>query len=187
MSHSSGWGRQLSELLEYPDAGLAERVRRLAEAVRAIESTPDSPSLQAARLLDRFYDSIHNLSTEELQELFIRTFDLNPVCALEVGWQLYGEEYARGRFLVFMREQLRRFGVGESRELPDHLTLVLPLLDCMPKEEAAGLAQAAVIPALHKMLNAFARQSSPYQFVLGAAGRLLAARCGCEFLEVIHA
>ena len=32
----------------------------------------------------------------QIEETFTRTFDVNPACALEVGWHLFGEEYARG-------------------------------------------------------------------------------------------
>src|SRR6266568_3182701 len=57
------------------------------------------------------------------QELYVQTFEFNPACTLELGWHLFGENYERGEFLVRMREQLRRHGIAESNELPDHLTL----------------------------------------------------------------
>ena len=75
-----------------------------------------------------FHAGIAGLSTEQVQELFTRTFDLNPMCTLEIGWQLYGEDYQRGEFLVKMREDLRLFGVAESGDLPDHLSHALALL-----------------------------------------------------------
>ena len=69
---------------------------------------------QAAALFNQFCREIDGLSTDELQELFTRTFDLNPACTLEIGWQLYGEDYRRGEFLVQMRQGLREKGLPES-------------------------------------------------------------------------
>ena len=48
----------------------------------------------AASALREFAQAWADLTPEQQQELFVRTFDLNPLCSLEVGWQLYGE--ARG-------------------------------------------------------------------------------------------
>jgi nitrate reductase delta subunit len=139
----------LAELVKYPEAGYHEHVtecrRALAEAHPAV-----------APLLDDFARAIAPLSTEDLQELFTRTFDLNPVCSLEIGWHLFGENYDRGALLVKMRQELRRYGLAESAELPDHLTHALVLLGRMEPERAQEFATACVLPALEKMLAAFA-------------------------------
>ncbi len=45
-----------------------------------------------------------SMSRGEIEEMFTRTFEINPVCALEVGWHVYGEEYARGALMVRLRE-----------------------------------------------------------------------------------
>src|SRR3972149_5384978 len=85
---------------------------------------------------------------EELEESFTRTFDLNPVCCLEVGWQLYGEDYNRGSFMVEMRQRIRSHGITETLELPDHLSNLLPLLGRMEPQEAGPLCASFVLSAL---------------------------------------
>ena len=77
------------------------------------------------------------------QELYVQTFEFNPACTLELGWHLFGENYERGEFLVRMRDLLRRHGIAESTELPDHLTHVLALVGRLDHEEAAELAAKA--------------------------------------------
>jgi len=129
-------------------------------------------------LVGSFVRQIQNLPLEKLQELYTHTFELNPVCALEVGWQLYGEEYARGEFLVAMRKQLRRHCLPEFRELPDHLSHVLSLLDRMEPEEAQNLTEAFLLPALNKMLTGFPDQNNPYRNVLLAIAKLLSSDPG---------
>ncbi len=110
-----------------------------------------------------------------MQELYVQTFEFNPACTLEIGWHLFGENYERGEFLVRMRQQMRRYGVAESTELPDHLTHLLPLLDRMERAEAAGLATEFVLPALQKIKL---DEQNPYQAVLGGIERALLAEFG---------
>jgi nitrate reductase delta subunit len=85
------------------------------------------------------------------QELYIETFEFNPKCTLELGWHLFGENYERGEFLVKMRAELRRHGIEETGELPDHLTHVLRLIGRMEHGEAALLIGENVLPALEKI------------------------------------
>jgi nitrate reductase delta subunit len=98
-----------------------------------------------------------------MQELYVQTFEFNPACTLEIGWHLFGENYERGEFLVRMRQELRRHGIPESTELPDHLTHLLPLIDRMEHAEAARLAGEYLLPALGKIQLA---EDNPYGPVL---------------------
>ncbi len=106
------------------------------------------------------------MSRGEIEEMFTRTFEINPVCALEVGWHVYGEEYARGALMVRLREELRRHGIPEITELPDHLTHVLQLLGRLEPELADDLAGRYVIPALEKMLAGVEGKDCPYEELL---------------------
>ena len=170
MEGATLWDR-VGALFRYPDAGYLEVARQCHHAVDATE--PD-----AAAPLARFLDQMESLSTEAQQELFTATFDLNPSCALEVGWHLFGENYERGAFLVKMRRQLMRFGLPDSGELPDHLSLILAVLGRMPAEEAEEFAGACLLPALGKMRANLAGKSNPFESVLNAIMLLVEQRHG---------
>ena len=105
------------------------------------------------------------------------TFDLNPVCSLELGWHLFGENYDRGLLLVKMRTLLRRYGIAEQGELPDHLAYALRLIARMSDEEGAEFAAAIVLPALGKMLDPFKDKKNPYEHVLQAIKTELRSLC----------
>ncbi len=172
----------LSRLLEYPDVQFPDHLQDCLSFFPA-----EHP--EAAQCVNRFAEQVRGLPLTRLQELFTQTFDLNPVCSLEVGWQLYGEEYSRGSFLVSMRGQLRRYGIAESCELPDHLTHLLPLLDRMERAEweaAQQFAKAALLPALEKMLRAFGDKDTPWKNILQAIDGLLHERHECRPAEVSH-
>lgn len=162
---------QLATLFRYPGEDSLEGARRCHQALLAVE--PD-----AAALLTPFLNHMQGLSTDAQQELFTATFDLNPSCALEVGWHLFGESYERGAFLVKMRQQLTRFGLPDSGELPDHLTLALAVLGRMPSEEAEEFAGACLLPALGKMRANLEGKSNPFESALEAIGLLVERRHG---------
>jgi nitrate reductase delta subunit len=142
----------LARLLEYPRPGFEDLLG-------------ECPAFAAA---------VAGESLESLQELYTRTFDLNPECSLEIGWHLFGEEYERGAFLVKMRQELRRYGIPESTELPDHLTHALRLAARMAAEDARVFSSRFILPALEKMLAAMEGKGNPYRNVLEAVRAALA-------------
>lgn len=167
-----------AELFTYPREGYTRAVGR-SRAMRG-EFPP-----AAREDLAKFDERVRGRTTEQLEELFVGTFDLNPVCILEIGWHLYGDNYDRGAFLVKLRERLRRCAIPESTELPDHLTHVLALLGRMEAGEADAFAAESVIPALDKMLAGIAGKDSPYEFLLSALRKTLA--CAHALEGVSHA
>jgi nitrate reductase delta subunit len=160
----------LARLLTYPNCDYR---RQLALSIGV------APPPAGAELV-RFATEIGELSTEQSQELFTRTFDLNPLCSLELGWHLFGENYERGLLLVRMREELRQAGIAETTELPDHLTHGLLLLGRLDHGRAADFAAAIVLPALMKMLDAMRGKNTTYEHLLLA----LAATLHEDFPEI---
>ena len=157
---------QLAEVLTYPVDGYEGRFSRCRETLAARD-----PSLAA--MLDPLAGHIDSSSESELEELFTRTFDINPQCTLELGWQLYGEDYNRGAFLVRMRELMREKGVEEGTELPDHLMHVLPVLGRMEPEEAGDFSLRFALPAVNKMLEGFSDNANPFRSALETVRGLL--------------
>jgi len=157
----------LAALFEYPADDYVGRVRA---------AVLEAPSMIAEPLLE-FARAIAEKDTRELQELFTLTFDLNPVCSLELGWHLFGENYDRGLLLAKLRRMLQRRGVAESTELPDHLTHALRLIERMDADEARDFAAAIVLPALGKMLEAIQGKQNPYERVLEAVKVQLRSLC----------
>lgn len=145
----------LARLLEYPGDDFAGR---LADH-RARWDDEDLAALAAA---------VEGLSTPALQELYIQTFDFNPKCTLDLGWQLFAEDYNRGLFLAKLRTESRRLGLEETAELPDHLTHVLRLLARMTPAEAADLAATCGAPAVEMTLAAVA-EGNPFRSLVTAA------------------
>ncbi len=150
----------LALLVDYPDAELLPRARACSADLAALEPN-------AAAEIEGFADAVAGTPIGELEERYTETFDLDPRCALDVGWHLFGDAHERGAFLAALREDLARAGVPETRELPDHLGHVLRLLGREEGGEAAALA-ALVAPAIAALHGALAARRSPYVHVLAA-------------------
>lgn len=166
----------LAGFLDYPDGRLAQRLDSYA---RSLDRNGDA----VAPLAGAFRDALASMTTEEAQELYTRTFDINPMCTLEVGWHVYGEDYARGEFLVKMKQLLREHNLPESKELPDHLTHVLAILAHLEGEEADFLAARYVLPALAKMREGLSDTSNPYTGLLEAIERSVQSRHDVRAVE----
>jgi nitrate reductase delta subunit len=156
----------IAELLEYPTAGYAERLSAAMLELAQCDSG-------AAGILRRFEEAMKGRSLEDMEELYIQTFDMNPDASLEIGWHLFGEDYARGEFLVKLRGEMRRYGVVGSTELPDSLLTVLPLLARMPEEEAEPFRARFIVPALEKLRKAVPVDRNPFGYLLAALATLL--------------
>ena len=167
----------LGTLLRYPDAAYPAAV----EACRGALAGADA---ETAAHVERFAAAVRGQRMADLEEFFTHTFDINPVCSLEVGWHLFGEDYERGAFLVRMRQELRRYGLAESSELPDHLTHGLAVLGRMEPDQAGDFAATCVLPAVDKMVAGLSGRDSPYEHALRAIQAFLVARHGSARAEI---
>jgi nitrate reductase molybdenum cofactor assembly chaperone NarJ/NarW len=139
-------------------------LQRLADLL----SYPDRPlePLESDRAEVReFFNEIRGVDADELEELYTRTFDLNPVATLELGWHLWGEQYERGRFLADLRALQQEVGLCDSVELPDHLTVVLPMIDRMTLPAAFI---ETIKPGLDKISAPLEQQNNPYRHIIAA-------------------
>ena len=161
----------LATLLSYPSGHFEESVRWAQECV-----SHESGSI--AERLAPIAQLVAGGDLAVVEELFTRTFDMNPSCALEAGWHLYGEDYDRGAFLVHLRGQMRSVGVEESGELPDHMSHVLRLLGRLPEDEAGAMARSQILPALARLMSGFSDGENPYRAIVAATVDLLTARFG---------
>jgi nitrate reductase molybdenum cofactor assembly chaperone NarJ/NarW len=136
---------RLAAMFRYPEEGCVE-------SAVAVQHDFDVASTEAAARLRPWTDWVRGSGLEEVQEQFLRSFDMNPSGCAEIGWHLFGENYERGELMVELRAILRELGVEESQELPDHLCHVLPVLARDRAGDATPLARRFVAPAIEKML-----------------------------------
>jgi nitrate reductase molybdenum cofactor assembly chaperone len=121
----------------------------------------------AAVPLERFAYAVATMPLHVVENEYVRAFDFDPDCALELGWHLFGETVERGGFLADVREDLERAGIKEAEGLPDHLANLLPLLAREDPIKAAELA-CRIAPAVSQVRAALAERHSPYTHLIAA-------------------
>jgi len=162
---------RLADLLEYPASNWDFKIAACADH----------------GVLAKFRSGIAALTLSDLQELYTRTFDLNPVCALEIGYHLFGENYKRGEFLANLRETEAPFALGQENQLPDYLPVLLRLLTNLGQEELrSSLISQCVVPGIEKMLSSFKDPENPYRYLLEAVRTTLQSDEGYVSIAAPH-
>lgn len=121
-----------------------------------------------------FTAEISVLSTEQVQELYTRSFDLSPVCVPYLSVHLFGaESFKRGELMTGLKAAYERTGFACGTELPDHIAVVLQSAPYLDAEEWADLERFVIAPATEKMLAELEKAGSPWRHVVAAVRALL--------------
>ena len=140
----------LADIFEYPLEGYPQRVRAVRE--RLAERWP-----KAARELERFLELLPENDLVKMQELFIRSFDVQAVTTLDIGYVMFGDDYKRGELLSNLNREHIAAKVDCGHELADHLPNVLGLLARLADAELIDeLVREIIAPAVNKMIDEFA-------------------------------
>ncbi len=138
----------LADLFDYPEAGFTDRVSRVKLHLEA-----DYPLAIAE--LDQFLDLLSD-DLLTLQELFTRSFDVQAIATLDIGYVLFGDDYKRGEMLANLSREHVAAGNDCGSELADHLPNLLRLMDLLNDDDLLrDLAYAILAPALLEMIAEF--------------------------------
>jgi nitrate reductase assembly molybdenum cofactor insertion protein NarJ len=138
-----------SPLVAYPDPGLPQAVDDCRAMLRLY-----CPG--AVDTLETFALWVATTPLHDQEEIYTRTFHIQAICYLDLGFVLFGEDYKRGEFLVHMKREQAQAGNNCGDELPDNLVNVLNLLPMLKDQQLLNdLCGRVMIPALRKMLAEF--------------------------------
>lgn len=141
--------QQFAGLFRYPRADFVEELVELRNQLEMLH-------LGDLIEFEKYANYMLALNLREREEIFLKTFEIQAICHLEIGYVLFGEDYKRGLFLAGMKEEHHKRDHDCGLELPDHLSNVLDLLSGMDDEELVkDIAELALIPGVRAMLSAF--------------------------------
>lgn len=139
----------LGELFYYPRDGYAEHVHEVREL---LENHYPSAAVEFAP----FAEFVHGATQTEIEELYTRSFDVQSVTTLDVGYVLFGDDYKRGELLSNLNREHNLVKQDCRDELADHLSNILGLLARVEDAELhAELVSIVLGPALDKMIGEF--------------------------------
>lgn len=122
----------LADCFRYPAPGLAAALRSSAAALAEQPAALSLDQRTVRRVGSRvaaFLDQVEQLELGAWEELYTHTFDLTPPAAPYLGYQIWGDRYQRGEFLVDLVRVQREAGIDPRGELADHLVPCLEYLD----------------------------------------------------------
>lgn len=161
----------VADLLSYPTPARRPAQRRAAATLAAVLPECAGALAPLTALLDA-------PETAVAEEAYCEAFDHCGDRALEIGWHVFGENYARGSFLVFLRERLREAGFDEAGELPDHLSAILRVAPALDEGAAATVLDELTVPAVRRILEGFGDRGNPWRGAVTCALAVLTARKG---------
>jgi len=139
----------LATLFEYPDASYPQRVQELVTYL-------DGRYAKASAELERFVAHLPSQDLMTMQELFTRSFDVQAVTTLDIGYVLFGDDYKRGEMLANLNREHIEAGIDCGTELADYLPNLLRLLAVLEDEDLINdLVNAIIGPALRDMMGEF--------------------------------
>ena len=147
---------RLAALFEYPTPDYPIVVRGLCDLLEARYPAAANELEAFARALPGDGEALSEEQLYEVHEIFTRSFDVQSITTLGVGYVMFGDDYKRGEVLVNLNREHREAGVDCGSELPDHLPNVLRLVARWQDPEIlAEFVEEILHPALRMMIEEF--------------------------------
>ncbi len=143
---------KFSLLFDYPAQNY---YKAIAEVKTVLAGKYDS----ALEELEKFEKLIPK-DIHQLQEIYTKSFEVQAVTSLEIGYLLYGDDYTRGDVMVGLSQEHDAVNNDCGYELSDHLTNVLRLISKMKNQETIKeLVRLMIAPAVENMMKEFTPSS----------------------------
>ena len=150
----------LADIFRYPDENLGNRMKDFLSLVS--EQLPDQ-----AEKVSRILDTFNKMTILQQQEYYLKTFDVQAVCYLDIGYVMFGEDYKRAQLLVNLQSEHKVAGIDCGSELGDHLPNVLMLLSKTTDQSfTEELGFIITTPAVRFMLTKFKDVNNIYKDML---------------------
>ncbi|WP_188205547.1 nitrate reductase molybdenum cofactor assembly chaperone [Alkalibacillus aidingensis] len=150
-----------SRLLSYPSNQFFWDLKELRTV---IEDLVDSDQIKEQ--LDQVFDSLMSLSRKDLQELYVRSFDLREKTGLYLTAHELGDSTRRGAALIKLQKMINQAGFErEDQELVDYIPMLLEFLSAAPSTNEIERLESRLAVALGRILDNL-DEDNPYQEIL---------------------
>jgi nitrate reductase assembly molybdenum cofactor insertion protein NarJ len=138
-----------ASILSYPEEGMIEKIESVQELLN--QNYPD-----AAEIMIEFTGFAKSVVYRKWEEIYTRTFDVQAITTLDMGYVLFGDDYKRGELLVNLSKEHTKAGNDCGTELADNLPNLLRLLNKVEdKDFENDLIYLIIKPALKKIISEF--------------------------------
>lgn len=143
----------LADLFLYPSEELRAKIDEIQRYL-------DENFRPVSNALTDFSEFVKLTSLKEWEEIYTRTFDVQALTTLDLGYVVFGDDYKRGQLLVNLGNEHKAANNDCGTELADHLPNILRLINKTTDEEFKNdLIYYIILPALAKILSDFSNES----------------------------
>jgi len=153
--------KYIADLFRYPTVESLNQVRQVSEILRQRDVLFQAQFLP----FEEFYSE---KTIPELEEYYIKTFDVQATCHLDIGYIIFGDDAKRGRFLYHVKEEQEKIDNDCGTDLADFLPNILTLLSKTTDEVLVEeLSVSILLPALKQMLQKLENDNNIYKIPVG--------------------
>ncbi|MBS4216810.1 nitrate reductase molybdenum cofactor assembly chaperone [Bacillus sp. FJAT-49711] len=128
-----------------------------------------SPSSPAYEYILKFWEMVHEYSLEELEELYVETFDFQKKSTMYMTFVKFEDSKERGQMLARLKVLYEMYGLEmPNSELSDYLPLICEFIYAADwlgdprSEESFNILLAVLEDGTFHLLNALDEFQSPY-------------------------
>ncbi|MCB0747434.1 MAG: hypothetical protein KDC90_08210 [Ignavibacteriae bacterium] len=130
--------------------------RELREKIKQVQKILEMFYPEAAEEFITFANFSKSIQIHAWEEIYTRSFDVQALTTLDLGYVLFGDDYKRGELLVNLSKEHKKANNICHSELADHLPNVLRLLGKLDDEDLiADIITLIMQPALTKIAGEF--------------------------------
>lgn len=138
-----------ADVFSYPEKSLRNKVENIMQHLENFYPA-------AANEFKRFSEFAIAADIKSWEEIYTRSFDVQALTTLDLGYVLFGDDYKRGELLVNLSNEHKKANNPCGNELGDHLPNLLRLLGKLDSEELRNdLITHIIKPALAKIFAEF--------------------------------
>lgn len=159
--HPHAHYEHLARLFDYPQLDYPRWVQSVYDLLAGRYVIAAAEIAAFAQVLPTEGETFTQEALDEVQEIFTRSFDVQSITTLGVGYVMFGDDYKRGELLVNLNREHREAGIDLGAELPDHLPNVLRLVARWEDRElATEFVEEVLHPCLERMIAEFGQRRS---------------------------
>jgi len=139
----------LADIIDYPKTDFLQKIK---SAGKFLTEYNDGTIL----IFNEFVQFLETTKISKIEELYLRTFDIQAVTTLDIGYVLFGDDYKRGKLLANLNQEHIAANNDCGTELADYLPNLLRLLPKITDDEFRNeLVGIIILPALAKIISEF--------------------------------
>jgi len=143
-----------AKILDYPTDSLIKDIKHLISLINKNESKVENEIILP---IQDFLNIISKKNISEIQEIYIKSFEIQSTVTLNIGYLIYGDDYKRAELLINLNNEYKKINIKCENDLSDYLPNILVFLSkCKNIVLINEFVSSFLIPSLKVMIDEFA-------------------------------